>query len=208
MKGRKFREDSVESRAWRRIFCEICFNTFEALISNHIHTYIHNWSLQPLSQDYGPVSHTIFIVWVNFYTWMARSTFWSALWTTEFLEAFHSKFTYSEEICQKFDPEKYFSYFGFMARHGARTMDLRLRSRHTIHWTMATSVLKAPASVLNCAVLFTDFRRSTRQIHASAEHPSVWTAAKLLNCKTLHNVHAVGELIELFLHSEGCCISA
>ena len=31
-----------------------------------IHTYIHNWPLQPFSQDYGLVSHTTHVVCVNF----------------------------------------------------------------------------------------------------------------------------------------------
>ena len=31
-----------------------------------MHTYIHNWPLQPFSQDYGLASHTIHVVSVNF----------------------------------------------------------------------------------------------------------------------------------------------
>ena len=30
------------------------------------HTYIHNWPFQPFSQDYGLVSHTIYVVYANF----------------------------------------------------------------------------------------------------------------------------------------------
>ena len=30
------------------------------------HTYIHNWSLQPFSQDYELVSYTTYVVCVNF----------------------------------------------------------------------------------------------------------------------------------------------
>ena len=41
------------------------------IISNdYIHTYIHNWLLQPFSQNYDPVSHTTYVVCVNFlHTW-------------------------------------------------------------------------------------------------------------------------------------------
>ena len=37
-------------------------------IRKAIHTYIHNWSLQPFSQDYDLVSHATYVVCVNFYT--------------------------------------------------------------------------------------------------------------------------------------------
>ena len=30
------------------------------------YTYIHNWPLQPFSQDYGLASHTTYVVCVNF----------------------------------------------------------------------------------------------------------------------------------------------
>ena len=33
---------------------------------NNIHTYIHNWPLQPFSQDYGLASHTTHVMCVNF----------------------------------------------------------------------------------------------------------------------------------------------
>ena len=33
---------------------------------NYIHTYIHNWQLQPFSHDYGTASHTNHVVCVNF----------------------------------------------------------------------------------------------------------------------------------------------
>ena len=29
-------------------------------------TYLHNWSLQPFSQDYNIASHTTYVLWVNF----------------------------------------------------------------------------------------------------------------------------------------------
>ena len=33
---------------------------------SYLHTYIHNWQLQPFTQDYGLASHTTYIVCVNF----------------------------------------------------------------------------------------------------------------------------------------------
>ena len=30
-----------------------------------VHTYIHNWSLQPFNQDYDLVSHTAYVVCIN-----------------------------------------------------------------------------------------------------------------------------------------------
>ena len=32
------------------------------------HTYIHNWSLEPFNQNYDIVSHTTYVVCINFYT--------------------------------------------------------------------------------------------------------------------------------------------
>ena len=38
---------------------------FVCIVKNEL-TYIHNWPLQPFSQDYGLVSHTTHVVCVNF----------------------------------------------------------------------------------------------------------------------------------------------
>ena len=35
-------------------------------IFDKLHTYIHNWPLQPFSQDYSLASNTTHVVWVNF----------------------------------------------------------------------------------------------------------------------------------------------
>ena len=43
-------------------------------LGDYLHTYIHNWSLQLFSQDYGLASFTTDIVCVNFYTWVVGST--------------------------------------------------------------------------------------------------------------------------------------
>ena len=40
----------------------------------YIQTYIDNWLLQPLRQDYDRVSHTTYGVWVSFYICVAWST--------------------------------------------------------------------------------------------------------------------------------------
>ena len=51
---------------------------FSHYISCYI-TYIHNWPLQPFSQNYGLASHTTHVVWVNFIR---------RIRTTEFLRNF------------------------------------------------------------------------------------------------------------------------
>ena len=67
-----------------------------------LYTYIHNWSLQPFSQDYGLASHTTHVVWVNFILEWRGLQFdvdseWQILW-----ENFSSQFmSYSQRFCQK-----------------------------------------------------------------------------------------------------------
>ena len=39
---------------------------FGADFGKHAHTFIHNWPLQPISQDFGLVSHTTQAVCANF----------------------------------------------------------------------------------------------------------------------------------------------
>ena len=79
------------------------------VISPATHTYIHNWTLQPISQDYWPsFSHHLCCVF-SFYT-SERKIFW---------EAFHGSFflIYSQSFCQKSaekkSPKKYFFLFCF-----------------------------------------------------------------------------------------------
>ena len=87
------------------------------------HTFIHNWSLQPFSQDYWPsFSHHLCIACVNFiHKWrdlqFKADTEWQIFW-----ETFDSNFIYSQNFCQKSaerkSPKKYFSYFILMSGLG------------------------------------------------------------------------------------------
>ena len=63
--------DNINMIANREAFLDR--NLFEVYQGNRIgrnilitHTYIHNWSLQPFSQDYDLASHTTYVVCVNF----------------------------------------------------------------------------------------------------------------------------------------------
>ena len=87
------------------IFSEISLLPNE-IIFNYIHTYI-NWSLQPFSQDYYLVSHTTYVVCVNFiHKWRDLQFNVDSEWQT---------FFYFQSFCQKSaerkSPKKYFSYF-------------------------------------------------------------------------------------------------
>ena len=80
------------------------------------HTYIHNWPLQPFSQDYCfLVSRTTYVVCIKFIYKIdaERQIFW---------ESFHGNFIYSQSFWQKSaesqSPKKYFLYFVFMSNPG------------------------------------------------------------------------------------------
>ena len=78
---------------------------------------IHNWPLQPLSQDYGLASHTTHVVCVNFIREKRNQQF-NVDSERQILEKlFHGGFIYSQWFCQKSaerkSPKKYFSYFIF-----------------------------------------------------------------------------------------------
>ena len=83
----------------------------------HIHTYIHNWPLQPFSQDYGIVSHITHVVCGNFICeW--RDLQFNVDSERQIYEKFlHGRLIYSQSFCQKSAqrklPKKYFSYFIF-----------------------------------------------------------------------------------------------
>ena len=87
-----------------------------------ISTYIHNWPLQPFSQDYGLASHTTHVVCVNF----IRER-WDLQFNVDserqiFEKLFHGSFIYSQSFCQKSaerkSPKKYFLYFVLMSGLG------------------------------------------------------------------------------------------
>ena len=74
--------------------------------TTYIHTYIHNWSLQPFSQDYDLVSHTPYFGCV----YMIDGN--CSLKSTPNDFTFHGNFIYSHSFCQKSAerklPKKYF----------------------------------------------------------------------------------------------------
>ena len=104
----------------------------------HIHTYIHNWALQPFSQDYGLASNTTHIVCVNFMREWRDLQFNVDSELQIFEKLFHGNFIYSQSFCQKSAerklPKKYFSYLIFlMTDLGYEPRLLRLISRHTTY---------------------------------------------------------------------------
>ena len=67
----------------------------------HIHTYIHNWALQPFSQDYGLASNTTHIVCVNFMREWRDLQFNVDSELQIFEKLFHGNFIYSQSFYQK-----------------------------------------------------------------------------------------------------------
>ena len=111
-----------------------------------LHTYIHNWPLQPFSQDYGLASHTTHVVCVNFKHEWRDLQFNVDSERKIFEKLFHGRFIYSQSFCQKSAErkslKKYFSYFNFDDWPGIRIRALtsnkptyllhtRLRRLHT-----------------------------------------------------------------------------
>ena len=64
-------------------------------------TYIHNWPLQPFSQDYGLGSHTTHVVCVNFMREWRDLQFNVDSERQIFEKLFHGNFIYSQSFCQK-----------------------------------------------------------------------------------------------------------
>ena len=48
------------------LYCNCMPRKGDHFMGFQLHTYIHNWPLQPFSQDYGLDSHTTYVVCVNF----------------------------------------------------------------------------------------------------------------------------------------------
>ena len=59
-------------------------------------TYIHNWQLQPLSEDYSLVSHITNVVCVNFIR-----EWWDLQFKKIFAKLFYAGFICSQSFCQK-----------------------------------------------------------------------------------------------------------
>ena len=99
---------------------------------------IHNWPLQPFSQDYSLASHTTHVVCVNFIREWRDIQFNVDSERQIFEKLFHGNFIYSQSFCQKSavrkSPKKYFSYFIFlMTDLGYEPRLLRLINRHTTY---------------------------------------------------------------------------
>ena len=105
---------------------EVYFSSCSSQINTqNIHTYIHNWPLQPFSQDYGLDSHTIHVVCVNFIPEWRDLQLNVDSERQIFEKLFHGRFIYSQSFCQKSAerklPKKYFSYLIFDGWPGIRT---------------------------------------------------------------------------------------
>ena len=118
-----------------------------SLISN-LFTYIHNWPLQPFSQDFGLASHTTHVVCVIRYTLYVIRKWRDLQFNVHsqlqiFEKRFHGRFIYSQSFCQKFaerkSPKKYFIFISFLITDlGYEPRLLNLISRHTTYQTMAS----------------------------------------------------------------------
>ena len=101
----------------RQIFWETFHGNFiySRVFAIYLHTYIHNWPLQPFRQDYGLVSHTTHVVCVNFTREWRDLQFNVVSERQIFEKLFHGRFIYSRSFCQisaeRKSPMKYFSYF-------------------------------------------------------------------------------------------------
>ena len=114
--------DHHSSKILKKIFLQT-FGLFMSLYymvrkGTYIHTNIHNWPLQPFSQDYGLASHTTFVVCVNFIREWRDLQFNVDSERQIFEKLFRGRFIYSQSFCQKSaaerkSPKKYFSYFVF-----------------------------------------------------------------------------------------------
>ena len=99
-------------------------------------TYIHNWPLQAFSQDYGLVSHTIYVVCVNFIHKLWNQQFNVDSERQIFDKLLHSKFL-PEEIAK----EIFFFIFRFDAWNGIRTRINTLLTRlRQLHFEVSNSL--------------------------------------------------------------------
>ena len=114
-----------------------------SLNSTYIHIYIHNWPLQPFSQDYDLVSHTTYVVCVNFiHEWrdlqfkvdserqIFEKLFMAILFTLRVFARNLLRGSRRRNI--------FFSYFIFDVWPGIRTRALRIVSQHTTYYTGST----------------------------------------------------------------------
>ena len=127
-----------ERNRFKHLLSLFCPQTKELWLSSYIHIYIHNWSLQPFSQDYGLASHTTHVVCVNFIRERRdlqfnvdseRQIFWET-----FSWQFYLLSEFLPEICWEEVAEEIFFFISFlMTDLGYEPRPLRLISQHTTY---------------------------------------------------------------------------
>ena len=122
----------------------------ERCIMTGLNTCIHNWPLQPFSQDYDLASDTIHVACVNFIRGCRdlqqqfKSTSNSRFLRNFFMAGLFTEF--SPEICWEEIVEEisFFHIFRCDAWPGIQTRALRVISQYSICYTTATSINSWP----------------------------------------------------------------
>ena len=91
-------EDCWGGRRKFFITLQVSLLPLQSLQLSCIQAYIHNLSLQPFSQDYELVSHTTYVVFVNFIRKWWDSHFKDDTKRQMFLKTFHGNFVYTTEF--------------------------------------------------------------------------------------------------------------
>ena len=108
---------------------------------------IHNWSLQPLSQDYGLASHTTHVVCVNFIRGWLDLQFNVDSERQIFEKFCHGRFIYSHKSAERMSPKKYFWYFIFYDWPGIRTQ--AFESDKPTHYLLEQGVFMPSEGIWN-----------------------------------------------------------
>ena len=91
---------------------------------------IHNWLLQPCSQDYGLASHITYVVWVILiYKWrdlQFKVDSGQQIFKKLLMAILFTLRLFARNLLRGNRTMKYFLYFFFNVRPGARTRALRL----------------------------------------------------------------------------------
>ena len=78
----------------------------------YLHTYIRNWSLQPISQDYWPsFSHLYISGWTYSLKWTPNDRFFEKL----FMEILFTSQSFCQKSAERKLPKKYYLYFVLMS---------------------------------------------------------------------------------------------
>ena len=114
----------------------------------YTHTYTHNWSLQPFSQDYVLASHTTYVMCVNFIHKRRDLQFKVDSERQIFEKLFHVNFINPQSFCQKSaerkSPKKYFHIFVLMSDLG-----FELGSYVYLANTLSTRLWRLPRELLS-----------------------------------------------------------